>query len=79
MPTIDILSFDPIVLDVCPVCKRHAADVDLEVLNVAAEDSVSLQVCILCATDITARAFVPISVDVDCLMYANLGTVAGNN
>lgn len=61
----------------CPLCKARKAEVDVEVINLTANDVVSLQACIICATDISMRSFNPMKVDQDKLLYTTLGTIGG--
>ncbi len=69
---------DPEQEETCPVCGEGKAEVDLEVLNLSADESAILRTCLFCATDIADSMLVHIRVDADDVLYATLGAVGGS-
>ena len=69
----------PLALGQCHVCNTRKAEVDVEVINLTANDVMSLQTCVICATDISMRTWNSLRVDQDKLLYTTLGTVGGED
>lgn len=65
-------------VDNCSICFNRPAVVDIEVFNLTAQDVVSLQSCLMCATEMTIRSWKTVNMDIDNLLYTNLGTVGGS-
>lgn len=63
----------------CSICSKRKAEVDMEVINKRANEVMSLQACIICATDLAARAGKALQVDTDQLLYVTLGTITSCN
>lgn len=64
---------------VCSVCDHRHVEVDVEVINLTANDVLSLQSCMICAIDISSRTWKPMLVDQDQLLFTYLGTIGGED
>ena len=65
---------------ICPICNtKHVTEVYMEVINLSAQETASLQTCLTCATYLSVLTWTQIKADFDHMLYTELGIVSGNN